>query len=487
MTLERIEPPSPRLSHESPGGAASHINPPGKPAGRNSAKSSDATGAGAYTGPFWITYGANLALMMAIALLYRYADFVKFLGGDELLLGWVVGLGMVGSLFMRLVQGVGIDLYGVRRIWILSILGFIVSCLGHLLVERPDGPAIFFLRVLYNSSVAGFFGASITFISRRAPLSRIAEVVGTLGTSGFVGMVTGTMLGDWLFGTEEPTLVDLRRMFLVAAGLGGLSLVLSIWATRGLARPQRRKQPPLIWLLRRYHPGPVLATGVAMGFGLGLPSIFLRPYTEELGIERMAVFFAVYTGFAFAARMSTRRWPSTIGVRPMILIGLACLVMSVVLYLPVWSEWHLIWPALFLGAAHALLFPAVIADGSSSFPTRYRGLGTTLILSMFDLGTLFGYPLVGAILHFSEGLGLPKYPTMFLIVAAVLAAISLYYLWGTSGNRRARRASQPTGIATNGKLNGRPHVLPEAKSIMAPRPAGEPVIKSPTAIDARPA
>ena len=110
-----------------------------------------------------------------------------------------------------------------------------------------------------------------------------------------------------------------------------------------------------------------------------------------------------------------------------------------------------------------------------------------MILSMFDLGTLFGYPLVGAILHFSEGLGLPKYPTMFLIVAAVLAAISLYYLWGTSGNRRARRASQPTGITTNGKLNGRPHVLPEAKSIMAPRPTGEPVTKSPTAIDARPA
>lgn len=413
--------------------------------------------------------------MMAIALLYRYADFVKFLGGGELLLGWIVGLGMVGSLAMRLVQGVGIDVYGVRRIWLISILGFILACLGHLLVQRPDGPAIFLLRVLYNSSVAGFFGASITFISRRAPLNRIAEVVGTLGTSGFVGMVTGTMLGDALFGTDAPSLEELHRMFLAAAGLGGLSLLLSFWATRGQVAPQRRKQPPLFWLLRRYHPGPVLATGIAMGFGLGLPTVFLRPYTEDLGIPRMAVFFAVYTSFAFVARMTTRQWPSLFGVRPMILVGLASMVVSMLLYLPVRTEWGLVWPALFLGGAHALLFPAVVAGGTASFPTRYRGLGTTLILAMLDLGTLFGYPLVGAILYIAERAGLPKYPAMFVIVSALLAVVSLYYVWGSRGAARATRLRdlpdrRPTGADDAAELIqvAARHGLTDARSATRP-------------------
>lgn len=426
--------------------------PPPRPAnlGRTAPRArQDATGEGAYNSSFWLTYCANCALMMAIAVQYRYADFVKFLGGSELLLGWIVGLGMVGSLAMRLVQGVGIDAYGVRRIWLLSVVGFIVACLGHLLVESATGPAIFLLRVLYNSSVAGFFGATITYISRRAPINRIAEVVGTLGTSGFVGMVTGTALGDWIFGPGTPTADDLQGMFIASALLGVVSLFLSLAATWGHAPPVRRRQPPLFWLLRRYHPGAVLATGVAMGFGLSLPTIFLRPYTESLGIPRMALFFAVYTGFAFSARLATRTWPSRIGVRPMILTGLVCLVLSVLLYMPVQAAWHLVFPAISLGAAHALLFPAVIAGGSAAFPVRYRGLGTTLILSMFDIGVLFGFPIVGAILYLSEGAGLPKYTTMFIIVAALLAAISVYYAVGDRG-RTSRRSGLNNGHEGNG-------------------------------------
>lgn len=403
------------------------------------------TESGAYNREFWLTYGANLALMTAFAVLYRYADFVKFLGGSELLLGWIVGLGMVGSLAMRLVQGVGMDLYGVRRVWLLSIAGFIVACLGHLLVFSAHGPAIFLLRMLFNSSIAGFFGSTITFISRRAPVNRIAEVVGTLGTSGFIGMVSGSAIGDWLFAGGPPARGDLDRMFLVAAGLGCVSLVLSAAATHGHVPPiRRRPQPPLLWLLRRYHPGAVLATGVAMGFGLGLPAVFLRPYTESIGIERIAVFFAVYTGFAFAARIATRRFPHLIGIRPMILIGLVFLTVSVLLYLPVRSAWQLMWPAVLLGIAHAVLFPAVIAGGSAGFPARYRGLGTTLILAMFDVGLLFGYPLVGGILQTAGAAGLPKYPTMFLTAASLLALITVYYVWASRGRPRRRRTMAPT-------------------------------------------
>ena len=67
-----------------------------------------------------------------------------------------------------------------------------------------DGPAIYVLRIIYQSSIAGVFGASITYISRRAPLSRVAEIVGTLGTSGFIGMMSGTTLGDWLCKSQRP-------------------------------------------------------------------------------------------------------------------------------------------------------------------------------------------------------------------------------------------------------------------------------------------
>ena len=430
----------------------------------------------AYGCEFWYAYAANTAMMIAISVLFRYADFVHFYGGTEFELGWIVGAGMVGSLLMRLAQGVGIDTYGARTVWLWSAAGFVVSCLAHLWVNDAHSPLIYLLRIAYNTSIAGVFGASITYISRTAPVFRMAEVVGTLGTSGFVGMVTGTFLGDRLFGSGPVEPIHIERMFQIASLLGVLAFGFAWLATRGALPPLKRKQPSFVWLLRRYHPGMVLVVGIAMGFGLGLPQTFLRPFAAELGIAQIALFFGVYAPTAFATRMCIRRLPERIGIRPMILIGLACLVTSMVLCLAVRAQWHLVLPAIFLGVAHAMLFPSVIAGGSSNFPVRYRGLGTTLVLAMFDLGNLLGAPTAGVILHVAARAGWPRYSVMFLIVAVLLAIVGVAYAWTSHGQ------------STGGKKS-RNHRRPprrRARERIGPSLAKERFVKTDTAV-ARPA
>jgi MFS family permease len=383
-------------------------------------------GDGAYGLPFWLTYANNLCLMSAVSMLFRYADFVHLLGGTELHLGRIVGVGMIGSLAMRLVQGVAIDRYGSRVIWLTSVMLFAVSCAAHLALGRVDGVAIYLVRVLMSTSVAGAFGASITYISRRAPVLRMAEVVGTLGTSGFVGMVAGTSLGDLICG-GTPDRARLDLLFGVAAGLALVSFLFGCFATRGQVPPQRRRRLPVLWVLRRYHPGPVLLMGIAVGFGISLPATFVRPFVATLQIADIALFFLVYSTTAFVTRLAIRRLPQRIGIRPMVLWGLASLVASMLLYLPVRVEWHLAAPAVLVGIAHAMLFPAVVAGGSGAFPTRHRGVGTTLMLGTYDLGTLIGAPTVGALLEYSGRLGLPPYPTMFIAVAGLLTAAGCIY------------------------------------------------------------
>lgn len=50
---------------------------------------------------FWLAYISNTLFNAAAALLFRYADFIVVLGGAEWNLGWIVGIGMVGSLAVR--------------------------------------------------------------------------------------------------------------------------------------------------------------------------------------------------------------------------------------------------------------------------------------------------------------------------------------------------------------------------------------------------
>ncbi len=381
-----------------------------------------------YGRAFWCAYLANLALMVAYTLMYRYADFVLYLGGTAGTVGTIVGVGMVGSLVMRLFQGTGIDRFGARKIWLASMAGFIVSLLGHVLVDRSDGAAIYLLRILYSTSVAGAFGASITSVSRSLPVERLAEVIGSLGTSGFIGMVLGPLVGDVLCGHETITRGDLDTMFYAAAALGGVSLVLAELSTRGEVAPRRRRRKPhMLWLLRRYHPGAIMALGVVIGTGFVIPTTFLPTYTLDLGIERTGPFFIVYATVAFITRIATRRMPQTLGIAPMIYGGLAALTVSLVCYLGVSSAWGLALPAVFAGIAHAVLYPASTAQGSGTFPGRYRGLGTTLMLAMLDLGALCGAPLIGFTLDYSTSLGLPPYETTFVAMALGVIAFSAYF------------------------------------------------------------
>ena len=380
-----------------------------------------------YGRAFWCAYLANTALMVAISLMYRYADFVLYLGGTPGTVGRIVGLGMIGSLVMRFFQGFGIDHFGPRTIWLWSMLGFVASLAGHLFIDSADGPSIYLLRILYSTSVAGAFGASITSVSRSLPLARMAEVIGSLGTSGFIAMALGPQLGDLLCGHEDISRTDLNTMFAVAATLGTVSLVLAEMATRGQAAPRRRRKPNLLWLLRRYHPGTIMALGIVMGIGFVIPTTFLPTYTQQLGIERTGPYFAVYASTAFVARLSTRRFPMLVGVRPMIFMGLAALVCSLLCYLPVQSEWGLLVPGMFAGISHAVLFPSATAQGSSAFPNRYRGLGTTVMLAMLDIGTLCGAPLVGFMVDYSNSANLPPYQTTFVALAAGVSLAGVFY------------------------------------------------------------
>ncbi|HEX4130949.1 MAG TPA: MFS transporter [Pirellulales bacterium] len=381
----------------------------------------------AFNAPFWLTYVANTSMMTAVSLLYRYSDFVRGLGGDELQLGLIVGAGMVGSLAMRTFQGVGIDTHGARKIWIGSAALVIACCFAHLTLTTANGPAIFLVRIATQSGIAGFFGATISFVSGRAPQMRVVEVVGTLGTSGFIGTVLGTELGDWLLGADNTP----SRMFMLAGSVACVSLACGWLARDGVLRRPRRNRPPWFWLVARYHPGALMLMGVSAGFGLSIPTVYVRPFTEDLGIESIGWFFVPYMTIAFGSRLALRGLPAALGLRAMAAAGGASLAAGMLTMLVVRQGWHLLLPAVFMGVGHAIMFPTVVAGGGAAFPARYRGLGTTFMLAMFDLGGFLAYVSVGAMVVGAKHLGLPAYHTMFALVAGLLGIAAGVYIWMT--------------------------------------------------------
>ena len=266
----------------------------------------------------------------------------------------------------------------------------------------------------------------------------------TVGGTGKTPLVL--WLSDLLLSGMAHSATAIERMFLAAGCLSLAAFASAYWATTGYVYPVPRRRPPLWGLIRRYHPGRIMVMGVAMGFGLGLPSTFVRTYAAELQIPRIGWFFTVYAVTAIVTRVVTRRLPEQYGLRPVVLAGLGLVMVSQFLFLIVGNELALMIPSVTYGIGHAILFPAGFAEGCCTFPPRYRGLGTSLMLATYDVGLLIGAPTAGLLVHCGQTLGWPGYPTMFVGVAIVLALATGVYATAPREikPRRRKRLSSPT-------------------------------------------
>lgn len=402
-------------------------------------------------------------MLVSISLLFRYADFVQSIGGDERDLGWIVGLGTVSAVLFRIYQGTAIDRFGPMLVWVLSLAGLIVSNLLHIGIDDVDGWQVYAIRLLMNLCIAGVFGSWLSFVSLRVPEHKVAEVIGVVGSSGFVGMAIGPVLGDWIFGAGSTIEVKVDMMFYVSAALLCASLVGAISAgfldsverkANGVSphrNPHQRSGPGIWQLLQKHHPGFLLVVAGVMGMSISIPGTFLRPFAAQLDIEQIKYFFLVYNIVAFGSRVMMRRAPEILGLRNAILLGLFFMALSMVLYSVVDSTAMLVVPAIAGGLAHSFLFPSVVAGGTAFFPKENRGLATSLVLAMYDIGVLVGSPLVGISVTSTRGMNLPEYPLTFCLVSVILivAGIVLWRMYGRGdGSEMTRRKN---ACPVNGK------------------------------------
>jgi MFS family permease len=387
-----------------------------------------------YDATFRWTYGAHFTMMIGVSLMFRYADFVTAVNGNEMQLGLIAGIGLIGSIFIRVLQALGIDRYGVRGIWLGSLILAICAVLAHTFVTRVDSPLIYLLSIGYRTGIAGAFGASIAYISNRVAESRMAEAVGTLGSAGFLAQMIGSLLVDQLIGGKGKKLpTDLHIMFYVVATALAASWFCGLMATSSskIRRDDdEAPQPhePISTLLKRHASFPLLVMGIIMGWGLGFPTVFVAKYAEALSITKTATFFTTYSASAFISRMLTRKFPQYYGERRMILLAMCSMVIGMLLFNIVSTGWLFVVPALFLGNAHAWLFPSIVTGGSRRFPAAARGLGTSLMLGVFDLGGLIGSTLSGTILARVGQFDLPAYPTLFATIATVFTLTTVWFL-----------------------------------------------------------
>lgn len=389
---------------------------------------------------FWLSYLANGLGVAANSLTFRFAEFVAFLGGSEQISGNIVSVGVIVAVLVRLGLGQAMDRYGTRHLWLLSALLFVASC-GLFFVRHQLSWEIYAARILFSIGLAGMFSCSIVHIQNQVPPSRRTEVIGSLGSSGFLGMIAGPLLGDWIFYQFPEGEHRFQALFAGAAALGCVYFGIVIYLTRGERHERPHETPAAHRLMFRFWPGPIVLVAMMMGLGFTVMSVFLTRFATSIGLRSIGTFFIGYAAAAFAFRLGTRNWSATMGRHRMVLLGLLGVGCGQWLFLLVSAEWHLLIPAFSCGFGHALLFPAVVSLGAGAFPRHYRGSGTTLVLGFSEIGTVLSAPILGAII---DSFGHFGFSVMFLATGGTMACVGVYY--GLTAAHRPDRDihSEPT-------------------------------------------
>ena len=382
-----------------------------------------------YNRTFWLCCFANFAMVAGNALTFRFAELVAYLNGDEENTGQIVRMGILGAIASRLVLGQLLDHYGTRRVWLLSTVIFGAGCFGFLAC-RDISWLIYICRIGFAVGVAGMSTATILHIQNSVIPERRTEVIGNFGSSGFVGIVSGTQAGDQIF----RVVTDPEQRFAILFGLAGALSVayffIVLLIMRGHSHDRPEKTPPIHRLVFRFWPGAIVLVALFMGVGLTVTTVFLTRMITHRSLGGIGTFFLAYCGCAFLFRVAASGWARTIGRHWLVIMGLLGHGIGHVILAFANQQWQLVPAALACGFGHALLFPSVVSLGTVPFPREYRGTGTAIILGFMEVGIAAFAPFLGWIIDqgFQQQVEDPFGP-MFFCSASVAVTIALIYGW----------------------------------------------------------
>jgi MFS family permease len=384
-----------------------------------------------YNRIFWLAYLANLTMVGANALTFRFAELVSFLGGNEKTTGVIVQVGMLGALFSRLFLGQLLDRYGTRKIWLTGAALFAASAIGFMASDSTGWP-IYLSRMSFAIGVAAISTAAIVHIQNHAPRHRRTEIIGNFGSSGFIGMVLGSQAGDLVFWLYPESPLRYQFLFGVAFALSGIYAWIVLTITKKYEHTKPSDNPGPMKLIFRYWPGRIVVVAIMMGMGLASTTVFLTRMTTGRELGGIGTFFLGYCISAFIFRVAAAGWAKILGRYRLVVMGLSGHAAGHFILAYASETWHLIPAAMLAGFGHALLFPCVVSIGSGRFPREYRGTGTSIVLAFIEVGVAVFAPLLGWIIDSGIDRGVADpYKPMFLTSGIVFGSVAIYYGWST--------------------------------------------------------
>lgn len=340
--------------------------------------------------------------------------FVEKLGGNDQLIGIVVGIFTFSALLLRPYAGHMLETKGRRFVYLTGLAIFVLSVGSFGFVNSLI--FLFVLRIVQGFGWGFSTTASGTIATDLIPAKRRGEGMGYFGLSGNIALAFGPTLGLALAGV-----ISFKLLFLICALLGLAALVLS---SRINYKQAEKQSVPLkrwdIYEKSALRPS-FLLFFITVTFG-GIAS-FLPIYSAQKGISGIHWYFLLFAIALMISRTFAGRLYDQRGHQAVFLPG-AVLILAA-MFLLAWLPNSMIMyiAAILYGLGFGSVQPALQAWSVKEAPANRRGMANATFFSFFDLGVGIGAMVFGQIAH------LFGYSSIYMTAAGSVGISILLYIW----------------------------------------------------------
>lgn len=335
---------------------------------------------------------ANLCIFMGFQMTMPTLPlFVEQLGGDDRLVGAVLGIFTFSALLVRPIAGRLLETKGRRIVFLVGLAIFALS-VGSFGFMGSIG-LLFMMRIIQGVGWGFSSTASGTIASDIIPTKRRGEAMGYYGLSGNLALAFGPSLGLFL-----AAVLPFQELFLICSVLGLLAIV-----TASLIRYQKvERDPSTAAVAKRFdvyeksaiHPS-LLIFFISVTFG-GIAT-FLPLYTAEKGVDGIQWYFLVYAMALMVTRLFSGRLYDRRGHRAIFIPSTVLIMAGMLLLAWMPGEAVLYLAAVLYGFGFGSVQPALQAWSIEKTPPNRKAMANATYFSFFDLGVGMGAILFGQI------------------------------------------------------------------------------------------
>lgn len=338
--------------------------------------------------------------------------FVEELGGNDQLIGFVVGIFTLASLLIRPFAGKILEIKGRRLVYATGLGIFVLSVGSYGFVH-----SIFFLFMMRMVQGVGWgfsTTASGTIATDLIPAHRRGEGMGYYGLSGNIALAFGPTLGLALAGK-----ISFTSLFLICALLGLVALIFSSFIRYKKVEPQLESPKRLDLFEKTAIPPSLLLFFITFTFG-GIAA-FLPIYASQEYVSGIEWYFLLYAlallvSRTFAGKLYDQKGHQAVFIPGTLLIMIAMLLIA---WLP--NSYVLYLAGVLYGLGFGTVQPALQAWSVKESPPQRRGMANATFFSFFDLGVGVGAVIFGQVAH------LFGYSSIYIFSAvSVFISILLY-------------------------------------------------------------